>query len=334
MQKTRLIVLTAFLAFTIATRSASAADTLSLTVISNKHLYVPNEVVYVSGSLMWLPHTIPVNDGLVGVEVRDPLGLPFILRTRPTGTITSQKWTMNFTQFYPCDSNSVPRYSFRRGETLYIFAEVKNFDEMLPHSAVICIVLYDANSVPIGIWHPASGTISPGAVSAVFFQSVTLSGSAFSGNLTLYAGVFSDFPKNGGYPYCPERTTTFTASTSQFSSQSRTDSSNAPFATEGAYDLSFKFPISGARTGNYTAYVSTFYYDTLGTSNFEFTFSLIGDINGDGAVDIYDAILLAATYNITPGGLRWDSRADLNQDKVVDIYDAILLASHYGESAL
>ena len=57
-----------------------------------------------------------------------------------------------------------------------------------------------------------------------------------------------------------------------------------------------------------------------------------GDVNGDGTVDIYDAILLAAAFNSTPGSRNWNPNADINGDGVVDIYDAIILAAHFGQS--
>ena len=58
---------------------------------------------------------------------------------------------------------------------------------------------------------------------------------------------------------------------------------------------------------------------------------LVGDINHDFAVDIYDAILMANAYNTAPGNPRWNPSADLNKDNVIDIYDAILLANHYNQ---
>jgi len=58
---------------------------------------------------------------------------------------------------------------------------------------------------------------------------------------------------------------------------------------------------------------------------------LLGDINGDRIVDIYDAILLANAYNSVPGKANWNPNADINGDNIVDIYDAILLANHYGQ---
>lgn len=58
---------------------------------------------------------------------------------------------------------------------------------------------------------------------------------------------------------------------------------------------------------------------------------LMGDINGDGVVDIYDAIILANAYNSKPGSSNWNPNADINGDNAVDIYDAIILANHFNQ---
>jgi hypothetical protein len=58
-----------------------------------------------------------------------------------------------------------------------------------------------------------------------------------------------------------------------------------------------------------------------------------GDINSDGTVDIYDAILLANAYGSGPGSPNWNAAADINGDNVIDIYDALILAGNYGKTA-
>jgi hypothetical protein len=58
-----------------------------------------------------------------------------------------------------------------------------------------------------------------------------------------------------------------------------------------------------------------------------------GDVNGDFTVDIYDAILLAGSYNATPQSPFWNGNADLNNDNTIDIYDAIILAVNYERTA-
>jgi len=89
--------------------------------------------------------------------------------------------------------------------------------------------------------------------------------------------------------------------------------------------------------GNYT--ISAFAWPVLNETNIannNFTAGVIrlcipGDINGDGSVDIYDAILLAGAYYSKPGNLNWNSNADINGDNIVDIYDAIIVAKYYGQ---
>jgi parallel beta-helix repeat protein len=59
--------------------------------------------------------------------------------------------------------------------------------------------------------------------------------------------------------------------------------------------------------------------------------TVAGDVNGDGSVDIYDAIALANAYSATPTSLNWNGNADINGDNIVDIYDAITLSNNYGK---
>jgi PKD repeat protein len=66
---------------------------------------------------------------------------------------------------------------------------------------------------------------------------------------------------------------------------------------------------------------------------------LLGDINGDGVVNILDAILLANAFGShgpnydylgEPASPNWNPNADLNGDGVVNILDAIILANNFG----
>jgi hypothetical protein len=57
-----------------------------------------------------------------------------------------------------------------------------------------------------------------------------------------------------------------------------------------------------------------------------------GDINGDGTVNILDAVLLSNAFLSTPGSPNWNPNADINGDGVVNILDAIILANHFGMS--
>jgi parallel beta-helix repeat protein len=56
-----------------------------------------------------------------------------------------------------------------------------------------------------------------------------------------------------------------------------------------------------------------------------------GDLNGDGIVDILDAVQAASAFGSYPEHPNWNSKADLNHDNVVDILDIIILASNFGK---
>jgi len=60
--------------------------------------------------------------------------------------------------------------------------------------------------------------------------------------------------------------------------------------------------------------------------------TISGDLNGNKTVDIFDAIILANHFNLTPIYPKWDSNVDLNEDGIIDIFDAIVLAANYGKS--
>jgi len=59
----------------------------------------------------------------------------------------------------------------------------------------------------------------------------------------------------------------------------------------------------------------------------------VADVNGDGSVDLFDALLMAQHFGSKEGELDWDPSVDLNGDAQVDIYDFIILAHSYGKHA-
>ncbi len=73
--------------------------------------------------------------------------------------------------------------------------------------------------------------------------------------------------------------------------------------------------------------------ETSSLSMFTLVIPILGDINSDGIVDIYDAITLASAFGSRPGSSNWNYSADINSDGGIDIYDAIILAGNYGENS-
>jgi PKD repeat protein len=494
---------------------SSLNDPLYLTVSTNKFTYYIRENIIIHGTLK--QDGTPVSDALLAVEVRDPSDLPVTFRTVPTGNISSSTWPVNFVSLYPTDSlEGSPKYSFTVKQTLYIRGSFKNFDSQ-PHSVIVVLNLYDGNKIPLGVWYPISITINPGESRDFSFMATRIDPWAYPGNATIFASIYSKFPKDGGVPYCPEKSVSFEIKRNPELSYS-TSSINTPPVSEGEFSTSFRLHPE-SKPGSYTIYVSTnkglaqntttfkvesapsppqasFFYtplnpyvnmsvtfdassstaegygDTIvkyewdfgdgtpkeskttptinhiftqvntyivtlnvtdseglwsttskpitilpptgptadfiwypstplvnqnvtfdatssklgwnGTAhppivNYEWNFgdgniisgnypiiihkysaegnytvtltitdaegltdsitkivkvrfiALIGDINGDGVVDIYDALKLSAAFGSKPGDPNWDSRADINGDNVIDIYDALRLSAHFGE---
>ena len=60
--------------------------------------------------------------------------------------------------------------------------------------------------------------------------------------------------------------------------------------------------------------------------------AILGDINGDGKVDIFDALALTHLFGTVPGSPKWNPSADLNSDGRIDLFDALILASYFGKT--
>jgi hypothetical protein len=59
--------------------------------------------------------------------------------------------------------------------------------------------------------------------------------------------------------------------------------------------------------------------------------ALVGDINGDGKVDVKDVALVGSRLGSYPGHNRWDPRCDINGDHKINIIDMAIVARNYGQ---
>jgi hypothetical protein len=59
---------------------------------------------------------------------------------------------------------------------------------------------------------------------------------------------------------------------------------------------------------------------------------IIGDINGDGTVNINDLTLWDSAFNSKPGEPNWNPQADINGDGIVDKEDGIQIIQNYQNS--
>lgn len=72
-----------------------------------------------------------------------------------------------------------------------------------------------------------------------------------------------------------------------------------------------------------------------GVSDFNFNITIfgttyiIGDLDHDDDVDIFDLVIIAAAYTSTPSSANWRPEADLNNDNVINIFDMTILSHNY-----
>lgn len=59
---------------------------------------------------------------------------------------------------------------------------------------------------------------------------------------------------------------------------------------------------------------------------------IVGDVNGDGVVDIIDLSMVAISFGCVEGEPEYDWDADINEDCIVDIFDISIVGMNYGES--
>jgi hypothetical protein len=112
-------------------------------------------------------------------------------------------------------------------------------------------------------------------------------------------------------------------------------SQNVTLSSGNSTTITFMWNSASFAYGNYTirAYAWPVPSET-DTADNNFTDGIVyvgipGDLNGDGVVDISDAILLSASFLAQPGDSNWNPNADINNDGIVDISDAIILTGGF-----
>ena len=64
------------------------------------------------------------------------------------------------------------------------------------------------------------------------------------------------------------------------------------------------------------------------------TYVLLGDINDDGVVDIYDVVTVAIAFGSKPGDANWNPEADVAEPYgEIDVYDVVTVATEFGKTA-
>lgn len=59
--------------------------------------------------------------------------------------------------------------------------------------------------------------------------------------------------------------------------------------------------------------------------------TVMGDVNGNGEVNVLDAVIMALAWGATPSDPQWNIRADINHDGEINVLDGVRIGLHWGE---
>jgi hypothetical protein len=101
--------------------------------------------------------------------------------------------------------------------------------------------------------------------------------------------------------------------------------------------FTFTWNTAGFAYGNYT--ISAYAWpvqDEINTADNNFTYGLVsvtimGDVDGNGWVNVLDAIDLSNSFGKSIGQTGFNPDADFDDNGVINILDAITLANYYGQ---
>lgn len=71
----------------------------------------------------------------------------------------------------------------------------------------------------------------------------------------------------------------------------------------------------------------------IGSALFTANAKVLGDVNGDGNVNIIDVAMVAYAYRATPGSPLWNPNADFDNDGIIDIIDLSITFYNYGDTS-
>jgi hypothetical protein len=296
-------------------------EPLEVTIATDKSTYQFREIVNIYGNVTY--EGGPVEKGLVAISIRYPNGTIISLRTVPAKSLPSTNWNVEIKSFISCDQSGNPKKDFKRDSFAYFYMIAKN-NIPFNYTVLLTISVYDADQTPIGtLWQ---GPVSvPGNSEIGWLIGFLIPISASTGTGKAYANVYTDWPENGGYPYCPEWNTTFNI-------ERQTSIPNIP-STNNTYQASFRLPPSVPR-GTYLINVSAWYYGwkAFQYANFTVDYRLLGDVAEPwGSIDIYDVVMITSIYGAKSGEPNWNPELDLNPDGKIDIYDVVIVTSQYGK---
>lgn len=226
-------------------------SSLNATVETDKASYKLREIVNVTGNVTYDGEL--VQDGLIAIQIDDPTKT-LIARTLHLSTNSPEQWSIEIVSVIPCDTGGNFKPAIKRGTSAWFKVTIKN-NALVSRKVLIVINIYDSNLIPLDI---AAVSLDVGAGDTATFQpQMYISHWASTGAGIIYANVYSDWPKDGGYPRCPEKSTNFYIIDSEYDEYPHGQNPEPP-AQNGTYEMQFRLSPE-CLPGTYTVTASAWY---------------------------------------------------------------------------
>jgi len=181
-----------------------SVGSLEVTARPDKSYYWLREIVNVHGNVTY--NNEPVQEGLAAIEIGRTPSTTLSLRSVPVGAVPSEAWGVEILSLVPCDAGGNPQNNFKRGDCAYFMVTVRN-NRLFPNEVLITIIIYDNDTIPLKFAFVKT-TIAP-EETFTFMPGLWIDDWASPGDALAYANVLTDWPRNEGYPYSPEKQATF-----------------------------------------------------------------------------------------------------------------------------
>jgi hypothetical protein len=309
---------------------------LAITVATEKHDYHYRQLVKIYGNVTY--QGALVADGLVAIQTTFPHSLEGhnVTRTVPANATPTEDWVIEVTSIITTDSNGNPQTTFSNGGYAWFEVNIKNNADFGNKTVLYTLTLCDSDSTPFK-FHWVRLIISAGAN---FTERVRLDLNGYdggtwvsTGSAKAYANVYTNFPSMGGYPYSPEKSATFTITSTSMQTTTAKTTDTQTASSYNSYHAAIRIP-PNVPLGTYNITVSAYYRgfkDTYTTVTFDREYEMRGDVIFNHKIDIFDIVAVATAYGKKGGLPRWNPEADLDANGKVDIFDVVKVATNYGK---
>jgi hypothetical protein len=128
-----------------------------------------------------------------------------LLGARSAICLANASGNLNVLEVVPCDATGNPKYSIEIGKMAYFKVSVEYLGSV-NENVLLSANVYDSTGATQGIaW--SNVTLFPEV--SVFILNLPIPKSAHVGQAFVYVDAYSEFPRNMGFPLCPELSATF-----------------------------------------------------------------------------------------------------------------------------